>query len=166
MAYRFGYILQRSCWPSLVRICWTIKSIATWLSPPRGIIMSAYFFVGSIKSSKAGFTNFEYCMQMQPDISKWTIGSKLTEGINCGWASISQQKRENRVKRHSWNQLWWKIVTDNFMEIRDHYLLPGQVPYRYLYPSLLYHALFSLPGVHQHLHPEIWYYETRGTTSR
>lgn len=61
MTYKFGYILHRSCWPSFVRMCWTIKSTATWLSPPRGMMISAYFFVGRMKSSKAGFTNFEYC---------------------------------------------------------------------------------------------------------
>lgn len=64
MTYRLGYILQRSCWPSLVRICCTIKSTAMWLSPPRGIMISAYFFVGRIKSSKAGFTNCEYCIKV------------------------------------------------------------------------------------------------------
>lgn len=61
MTYTFGYILRRSCWPSLVRMCWTIRSIATWLSPPRGKMTSAYFFVGNTKSSNAGFTNFAYC---------------------------------------------------------------------------------------------------------
>jgi hypothetical protein len=60
ITFKFGYILQRLCCPSLVRICWTIKSIATWLSPPRGMIMSAYFLVGRIKSSKAGLTNLAY----------------------------------------------------------------------------------------------------------
>lgn len=29
------------------------------------MIISAYFFVGSIKSSKAGFTNFEYCTKVE-----------------------------------------------------------------------------------------------------
>lgn len=61
MTLTFGYILQRSCWPSFVRICCTIKSMATWLSPPRGMITSAYFFDGRTKSSKAGFTNLAYC---------------------------------------------------------------------------------------------------------
>lgn len=58
----FEYILQRWCCPSFVRICWTIKSIATSLSAPRGIITSAYFFVGWMKSSKPGLTYFAYCM--------------------------------------------------------------------------------------------------------
>ena len=62
ITYRLGYILQRSCCPNFVRICCTMRSTATWLSPPRGMIISAYFFVGSMKSSKAGFTNFEYCI--------------------------------------------------------------------------------------------------------
>jgi len=69
ITYRLGYILQRSCWPSFVRICCTIRSTATSLSPPRGIIISAYFFVGSMKSSKAGFTNFEYCSIIQEGVS-------------------------------------------------------------------------------------------------
>lgn len=60
ITYTFGYILHRSCWPSFVRRCCTIKSIATWLSPPRGMITSAYFFDGRTKSSKAGLTNFAY----------------------------------------------------------------------------------------------------------
>jgi hypothetical protein len=60
MTYTFGYILHRSCWPSFVRMCCVIKSMATWLSPPRGMITSAYFFDGRTKSSKAGLTNFAY----------------------------------------------------------------------------------------------------------
>ena len=61
ITFTLGYILQRSCWPSFVRICCTIKSIATWFSPPRGMITSANFFDGRIKLSKAGLTNFAYC---------------------------------------------------------------------------------------------------------
>lgn len=63
ITYKLGYILHKSCCPSFMRICCTIKSIATWLSPPRGIMISAYFLVGRIKSSKAGFTNLEYCIK-------------------------------------------------------------------------------------------------------
>jgi hypothetical protein len=33
---------------------------ATWLSSPCGMITSAYFFEGRIKSSNAGFTNLPY----------------------------------------------------------------------------------------------------------
>ena len=35
-------------------------SYATWLSPPRGMITSAYFFEGRTKSLNAGFTNLPY----------------------------------------------------------------------------------------------------------
>ena len=61
ITYTFGYILHRSCWPSFVWTCCTIKSMATWFSPPRGMITSAYFFDGNTKLSKAGFTNLAYC---------------------------------------------------------------------------------------------------------
>jgi hypothetical protein len=37
-------------------MCWTMRSIATMLSAPRGTITSAYFFVGMQNSSNAGFT--------------------------------------------------------------------------------------------------------------
>ena len=46
-------------------MCCTMRSMATWLSPPRGIITSAYFFVGSTKSSNDGFTNLAYCNNFQ-----------------------------------------------------------------------------------------------------
>lgn len=63
----FGYILHKSCWPSFVWICCTIKSIATILSAPRGMMISAYFFDGSINSSKLGFTNRAYCNSQKND---------------------------------------------------------------------------------------------------
>ena len=37
-------------------MCCTIKDTATSLSLPRGMIISAYFFVGRQNSSKAGLT--------------------------------------------------------------------------------------------------------------
>ncbi len=39
-------------------MCCTIRLIATVFSAPRGIMTSAYFFVGKQNSSKAGLTNF------------------------------------------------------------------------------------------------------------
>lgn len=80
ITYTFGYILHRSCWPSFVRICCTIKSMATWLSPPRGMITSAYFFDGRTKSSNAGLTNFAYY--------KSQYYKQLGTNMQCDWSHL------------------------------------------------------------------------------
>ena len=98
MTYKFGYILHRSCWPSFVRMCWTIKSTATWLSPPRGIIISAYFFVGRIKSSKAGFTNFEYCKKCNIRISCQNPFSWRNQPSKSDKENVSLTKNHNLPK--------------------------------------------------------------------
>lgn len=116
MTYKLGYILQRSCWPSFVRICCTIKSIATWLSPPRGMITSAYFFVGRIKSSKAAFTNLEYCIKIKFKLLVKTKHLSIKIMLNFRWQLASKMQFRNLIELEVWTvsfekatKLRWKL---------------------------------------------------------
>ena len=69
-------------------MCWTMRSMATRFSAPRGTITSAYFFVGMQNSSNAGFTE---------------------GGKNANFKMSSLQKSSLLFFRQFWQWRWYRF---------------------------------------------------------
>ncbi|BAT06384.1 Os08g0530033 [Oryza sativa Japonica Group] len=66
--------------------------MATWLSPPRGMITSAYFLEGRTKSSNAGFTNLPYYNSISTEMTSLPLSTVSRLIRRARATNLCQQK--------------------------------------------------------------------------